>query len=328
MGGSGGGRLDAPEPASRGGDAASVEGGRHRGRPGPRDRLITALVAVAGLVAAVLGVAIGGAAWTANDYGSEIGRLPDVFPSGDRPPSAPGSLTFLVVGVEPSEDAPSGAVAQSLVLVRVTGDRKGVQMVFLPPDLQEGTADGAGSSLEDAFDTGGPQRLVGAVESLTGVRINHVGLLDLAGFESMADALGGVTVDVPEPYRNGDHYFPAGRQQLDGAAALAYMRNRGDSEARSGTAVRQQRMVRALWERVSEQGALSDLGRLTGTLESLTRSLRVDETLGNPDLVSLAWELRGVGSPQFVTAPTDGRAASLWAYLRTDSLRDHLDEFR
>jgi LCP family protein required for cell wall assembly len=290
--------------------------------------LVTALVAVAGVLACLLGVAIGGAAWTANHYGSEIGRLPDVFPSGDRPPSAPGSLTFLVVGVEPSGNAPSGAVAESLVLVRVTGDRTGVQMVFLPPDLHNGTAEEPGSTLENAFDTGGAQRLVGAVESLTGVRIDHVGLLDFAGFESMTDALGGVTVDVPEPYRNGDHYFPAGRQQLDGAAALAYLRNSGGPEARAGSAVRQQRVVRALSERVSEQGSFSDLGRLTGTLESLTRSLRVDETLDNPDLVSLAWELRGVGNPQFLTAPTDARAASLWAYLRTDSLRDHLDEFR
>jgi LCP family protein required for cell wall assembly len=328
MGGKRGVRPDAPEFASGGGDGASVEGGRHRGRPGPRDRLITALVAAAGLVVALVGVAIGGAAWTVNDYGSQVGRLPDVFPPGERPPSAPGSLTFLVVGVDPSEDAASGAVAESLVLVRVTGDRKGVQMVFLPPDLHEGTADGAGSTLRDAFDTGGPQRLVGAVESLTGVRINHVGLLDFAGFETMTDALGGVTVDVPEPYRNGDRYFPAGRQQLDGTAALAYMRNSGGSEARSGSALRQQRMIRALSDRVAEQGALSDLGRLTGTLESLTRSLKVDETLENSDLVSLAWDLRGVRTPQFVTAPTDARAGSLWAYLRTDSLRDHLDEFR
>jgi hypothetical protein len=87
-------------------------------------------------------------------------------------------------------------------------------------------------------------------------------------------------------------------------------------------------MVQALFERVSEQGALSDLGRLTGTVESLTRSVRVDDTLDNAALVALAWELRAAGRPVFVTAPTDEQAETLWEYLRTDSLHDHLDEFR
>jgi hypothetical protein len=60
-------------------------------------------------------------------------------------------------------------------------------------------------------------------------------------------------------------------------------------------------------------GALSDLGRLTGTVSSLTQAV--------------AWELRAAGSPVFVTA-TEERADSLWEYLRTDSLQSHLDEFR
>ena len=87
------------------------------------------------------------------------------------------------------------------------------------------------------------------------------------------------------------------------------------------------RIIEALFQRVSEQGALTDLGRLNGLVGSLTRSLTVDDTLGTPDLVARAWELREAGSPVLVTAPTDERVGALWEYLRTDSLRAHLDAF-
>jgi LCP family protein required for cell wall assembly len=311
------------EPSSSGVGAPSVEGGRHR-RPPRRSRWVTALVALSGVLAALIGVAIWAAARTANDYGNDVGRLPDALPTGERPPAAPRSMTYLVIGVDPSDDTAGAAVAESLVLVRVPGDRRGIQMVALPAGMRTGES---GATLESVYGTGDTQELVGAVESETGVRIDHVAMLDFPGFQQMTDALGGVTVDVPEPYSNLGHRFPVGRQRLDGAAALAYVRNR-DVMARPGAPVREQRMIQALFERASEKGLLSDLGRLTATIRSLTESISVDDTLDNPDLVSLAWDLRGVGSPDFVTAPSDDRADSLWTYLRSDSLQDHLDEFR
>jgi LCP family protein required for cell wall assembly len=290
--------------------------------------LTTVLLVVSGLLAAVLGVAIGVVTWTADDVGSEVGRLSDALPSANRPPAAPaGPMTFLIAGVDGSAAPGESAVAESLMLVRVPADRGAVQVVYLPPGLGGEGGVGSHSTVEGLRADGGTQNLVRAVEWMIGVRIDHVGLLDFSGFESITDALGGVTVDVPVPYRNQGHEFPAGRQRLDGAAALAYVRTSG-AAGRASAGVRQQQMIEALFERVSEQGRLSDLGRLTRTVQSLTRSLRVDDTLGNPDLVSLAWELRAAGRPEFVTAPTDDRAKALWEYLRSDSLRDHLDEFR
>jgi LCP family protein required for cell wall assembly len=324
--GEGPGSSMPAEPAPRGVDAASAEHGRHRQRPAPREWWMTALFVVVGVLAAVTGVALGAAALTVDNLGDEVARLSDAFPSGDRPSAAPESLTFLAVGTTPAKGT-GGPAAESLTLVHVTGDRKGMQVVGLPTGDAGGIAGAAGATLGEAFDTGGTQRLVGAVEALTGVRVDHVALLDFAGFQAMTDALGGVTIDVPVPYRGGGHVFPAGPQRVDGAAALAYVRTSGPG-VRAGAADRQQQVIQALFDRVSEQGLHSDLGRLTETLLSLTRSVQLDESLDNPGLVALAWELRGVGSPDYVTAPTDARAAALWAYLRTDSLGEHLGEFR
>jgi hypothetical protein len=114
---------------------------------------------------------------------------------------------------------------------------------------------------------------------------------------------------------------------MDGAAALAYVRSSG-TEARAAAGSRLRQMIEALFVQVVEQDALADLGRLRELVGLVTRSVTIDDSLGNPQLVTLAWELRATGSPVFVTAPTDARAEALWVYLRTDTLRAHLDEFR
>jgi polyisoprenyl-teichoic acid--peptidoglycan teichoic acid transferase len=83
----------------------------------------------------------------------------------------------------------------------------------------------------------GAAALMGAVERLLGIPIDHYALVDLSGFVDVIDALGGVTVDVAERVR--DRLSPAtpggpwrsfdirpGRQHLDGESALAYARSR------------------------------------------------------------------------------------------------------
>jgi LCP family protein required for cell wall assembly len=83
----------------------------------------------------------------------------------------------------------------------------------------------------------GAAALMGAVERLLGIPIDHYALVDLSGFVAVIDALGGVTVDVAERVR--DRLSPAtpggpwrsfdirpGRQHLDGESALAYARSR------------------------------------------------------------------------------------------------------
>jgi LCP family protein required for cell wall assembly len=198
------------------------------------------------------------------------------------------------------------------------------------------------TTLEGAFGTDGPQGMVGALETLTDVRVDHYAELDYAGFATVTDALGGITVDVPEEYRNRGETFTTGPQRMDGAAVVAYVRD-ASAATRPGAPERQQRVVQALFGRIGELGAFSDLGRLTGVLDSVTGALRVDDSLADEDLVATAWEFRGVGEPEFITAPVgsageeqgrpvtrldEQRATALWGHLQADDLAAHLGEFR
>lgn len=73
-----------------------------------------------------------------------------------------------------------------------------------------------------------------AAEGITGLPIQYYVLIDMAGFQQLIDALGGVTVNVPEDvpihadetFTTVAEWIPAGEQHLDGYHALWYARSR------------------------------------------------------------------------------------------------------
>ncbi|MEX5718925.1 LCP family protein [Geodermatophilus maliterrae] len=299
--------------------------------------------ALLGTLVVVTGLAIGLGTWQVAGVAEDVDRIGAALPAEggrpDVPPAAQQALTFLVVGVDPADEETRATRAEAVLLVRLTGDREHVQVVSFPLDTWVG---GWGSTLEGAFGSGGPQGVVQAAETLTDVRIDHYAELDFSGLATVTDALGGITVDVPEPYSSRGHDFAPGPQQMDGAEAVAFVRDAGP-ETRAAAPARQQRVVQALFRSIEAQGAFSDLGRLADLLDSMTGALRVDDPLADGDLVAIAWEFRGAHTLEFVSAPVGGpgteggrpvqyldggRAGLLWEYLRNDALAGHLSEFR
>ena len=73
-----------------------------------------------------------------------------------------------------------------------------------------------------------------AAEGITGLEIQYYVLIDMYGFQQLIDALGGVTINVPEDipihadetFTTVAEWIPAGEQHLDGNYALWYARSR------------------------------------------------------------------------------------------------------
>lgn len=75
-----------------------------------------------------------------------------------------------------------------------------------------------------------------------GIEIDNYVLLDFRGVEQLVDAVGGITVDIPEDLEVGEWWysnddknhrlisFPAGRTTMDGYHAVAFGRNRDNSD--------------------------------------------------------------------------------------------------
>ncbi len=295
------------------------------------------------MLVVVAGLAVGLGTLQVDTVAEDVRRVDDPFPDEqDRPEvaeAAQEALTFFVVGVDPANVATGGTRAEAALLVRLTGDRRHAQVVTFPPATWVAERS---TTLEGAFEADGPRGVVGAVETLTDVRVDHYAELSYAGFAAVTDALGGITVDVPEEYRNRGGLSRRGRSRWTAPRWVAYVRD-ASAAARPRAAERQQRVVQALLPRIGELGALADLGRLAGLLDPVTGALRVDELLADENLVATAWEFRDVGEPEFVPAPVgasgeevgrpvthhdEERAVALWGHLRADDLAAHLGEFR
>jgi LCP family protein required for cell wall assembly len=108
-----------------------------------------------------------------------------------------------------------------------------------------------------------------AVRNLTGVPIDYFAEVNLAGFYDLADSLGGVEVclkhAVYDSYSGAD--FPAGKQTLDAAQALAFVRQRhGLENGDLDRTHRQQAFLASVMHHLQDSGTVADLGKLTSLI--------------------------------------------------------------
>jgi LCP family protein required for cell wall assembly len=168
----------------------------------------------------------------------------------------------------------------------------------------------AGGALETAGREAGRASAIAAVQGLLNVPIDHFAEVNLAGFYDVAVALGGVSVclnkAVQDDFSGAD--FPAGVQTLDGSKALAFVRQRhglpgGDLDRTR----RQQAFLSAVQRKLSDDGVLTDVGKLSGLIGAMKRDVVVDDAFDVLSLISKAGSLKA-GRIQFHTLPVEGFA--------------------
>ncbi|MFI5776258.1 LCP family protein [Nocardia sp. NPDC051570] len=112
----------------------------------------------------------------------------------------------------------------------------------------------------------GRESIVATVKQLTGVPINRFAEVSLVGFYDLANILGGVDVclnhAVDDEYYSGA-VFPAGRQHLDAANALSFVRQRhGLDNGDLDRTHRQQAFLTSVAKQLKDSGTLTNVGKL------------------------------------------------------------------
>jgi LCP family protein required for cell wall assembly len=135
---------------------------------------------------------------------------------------------------ETPHDGCSPFRADTLLLVRAGGGA--FEKLSIPRDSYAAIPGQANQKINGAYAFGGASLQIRAVESFLGLDIDHVVVLDFDGFIDLIDAIGGVKVDVPGPFKskinggleNGGITLKLskGEHVLDGDRALAYARTR------------------------------------------------------------------------------------------------------
>jgi LCP family protein required for cell wall assembly len=189
--------------------------------------------------------------------------LSSVFAPGNLVPPIDGRYTVLLLGGDAGADR-VGLRPDSMTLVSIDATSGAVTMIGLPRNLYAAPFR-EGSPLWDVwpngFDCGDDcllaylypwaeehpelypeaesngrtpaiEAMRDAVEGVTGLPVQFTVLIDMAGFSTLIDALGGVTVTVDEPVVFGENGgavvggVEAGEQFMDGWTALWYARSR------------------------------------------------------------------------------------------------------
>jgi len=325
--------------------------------PRAHRRTILALKIAVGLLVAILGFTVAAAYVVTEHLASQVHRVPAVFAGmreADRPP-ATDALTFLLVGSdslagEPTTgsdaaapgDVPGGQRSDMIMLLRIDAGYTSATVVSIPRDSWVAVPGHGMAKVNASYSFGGPPLLVRTVEGLTGVRVDHFAVIDFVGFKSLTDSVGGIDVNVAAPTTFGTLVLHAGRNHLDGAQALGYVRQRtGLPRGDLDRVQRHQNALRALLAKVTASGLLTTPARTLGFLDELTRWITVDDSLTNGDLRTLGWELRNLrsGGITFLTVPVSGlgregaqsvvyldsvRGAQLWHHLAGGNISAYL----
>ncbi|MGV9300642.1 LCP family protein [Amycolatopsis sp. NPDC003676] len=163
----------------------------------------------------------------------------------------------------------------------------------------------SGTQLETDSAQAGAKTAIETVQQLTGLTITHYAAVNLAGFYYVSQAVGGIPVCLKAPVK--DSYsganFPAGPQNVAGAQALQFVRQRhGLPNGDLDRIKRQQVFMASMAKTILSAGTLTDPGKLDALIGAVKKAVVVDT---NWDLLGFAQQLHGMsaGSINFVTIP-------------------------
>ncbi|MGA0413894.1 MAG: LCP family protein [Aquiluna sp.] len=210
-----------------------------------------------------------------------------------------GPINLLLIGSDTREGqgstayGPVGAeLADVIILLHINEERSNAVAMSFPRDLMiavpecpnpEGGAPYPAkefAQINATMNYGGPACTLLAVQSLTGIDIPYLAMIDFKGVIAMSEAVGGVDVCVAEPIDD-DYtqlYLDAGEHTLIGEEALAFLRTRhgvGDGSDLSRIS-NQQVFLTSLVRKLKDEGALTNpftMFRLgTAALNNMTLS--------------------------------------------------------
>lgn len=196
------------------------------------------------------------------------------------------------------------------MLMRFDAENKTVDIVSLPRD----TLMSNGHKLNSSYNNGGTEKLRSNIEDMLGVPVDFYVSVDLKGFITLINQIGGVDFDVPEdmdyddPYQDLHIHFKAGLQHLNGQQAMEVVRFRHNNDntgyggqqdlGRIGT---QQAFLKTVAQK------LMKLENVPAMAETFLKYVKTDLTLGNLMwLANQALSMGGMDAISFATLPGDG----------------------
>jgi LCP family protein required for cell wall assembly len=278
--------------------------------------------------------------WKYHTFNNSLHRLP-IF--GAAAPNTPShdidgkDQNILIVGNDDRETATDAELRQlgtardggslntdTMMIVHVPANGKKAALISLPRDswvaipgygmgkLNSAYPDAftATTGSTDAKRAAGGRLLIGTIQNLTGLTIDHFVQVDLLGFYRISIAIHGVQVNMCAAVKesNSGIDLHQGINDVEGKQALAFVRQRYNFPDGNGDLDRVQRQryfLTAAFRKLTSAGTLLNPSKLQHLLTAVSSSLYLDEKI---NLTDLAGQLEGLSANNIVgqTIPTDG----------------------
>ncbi len=176
-------------------------------------------------------------------------------------------------------------VSDTMMLARFDPASQALALLSIPRDTRTYVENVGTTKINAANSYGGPALAARATsELLGGIGVDRYVRINVQGVEKLIDALGGVTLYVPQDMKYQDdsqHLYinlKAGKQHLNGNESLQFLRFRYDNYGDIGRVQRQQTFIRALKEQALNPTTIARLPQILSVIqENIDTNLTVEE---------------------------------------------------
>lgn len=272
------------------------------------------------------------------------------------------SLNYVIIGSDSREnensdivnDGTVGARSDVTMIAHISHDRRFIDVVSIPRDsivtipdcrLSDGsyTKEQINGQFNNAFAMGDNLAssiacTVSTITENTGLDIDGYIVADFNGFQETVDAIGGITMNVPEKMvsKKANLNLDVGVQRFDGETALAFVRAR-TFEIGSGIGSdierieRQQELLSAITEKIFTFETLSNPKKIINLTNAVTNSFVVNPELANINsVIGLAYSLRHIDSENinFHTVPWETWSENPNRIIWTDEANNYWNSMK
>jgi LCP family protein required for cell wall assembly len=226
------------------------------------------------------------------------------------------STNILLLGTDHSTNGQAGRSSDqhsdSMMLLHTDPSRHRLVYLSIPRDLRVSIPGYGAQKVNAAMQIGGPKLAIETADQLFGpnLQVNHVVVVDMASFQQLINAVGGIDVNVPEkilsnrfdcPYSGSrcsswqGWSFAKGMQHMNGHRALIYSRIRENRLNPADTDVsRGQRQQQVMQAALSKLASVGTFFRLPFSGSDLMKPLATD--LSAMQFLQLGWVKFRAGS--------------------------------
>ena len=286
--------------------------------PKKRRLLPRILIGVSVLLVAVIGAGLLYAATIDRSLTKNLNRgveLP-TDESSARPPKEPqetGTLNYVLLGSDSRDPGNEGnGRSDTIMVVHLNAKRTKAYIISFPRDMYVNIPGYGKNKINSAFAFGGAPLAVGTLEHVTGVRMDHVVLIDFEGFVNLTQDLHGVTVTNKTAFRSHGFDYPKGKITISGEEALWFVRERhqlpgGDLDR----AENQRNVIKAIVQKGLSAKVISDPATFVNFMGNVAKHLTVDNSLSDSELRRTALSLRlSAKDIELLQAPISGFGTS------------------